>query len=77
MIFLAPISEMSPPQSDLEFYSVTYRAAGVQTDRRMGKNVVVIQQGWSSERRNKTTFLPLSMATLSQENLQGCSYTIS
>lgn len=67
MIFLAPVSEMSPPQSDPEFYSVTYRAAGAQAGRRMGKNVVVIQRGWSSERRNKTTFLPLSVATLSPE----------
>lgn len=68
MIFLAPVSDMSPPQSDPEFYSVTYRAAGAQAGRRMGKNVVVIQWGWSSERRNKTTFLPLSVATLSPEN---------
>ena len=67
MIFLAPVSEMSPPQSDPEFYSVTYRAAGAQAGRRMGKNVVVIQRGWSSERRNKTTFLPLSVATLTLE----------
>lgn len=67
MIFLAPVSEMSPPQSDPEFYSVTYRAAGAQAGRRMGKNVVVIQRGWSSEKRNKTTFLPLSVATLSPE----------
>lgn len=58
---------MSPPQSDPEFYSVTYRAAGAGASERMGKYVVVIQQGWSSERRNKTTFLPLSMATLSPE----------
>lgn len=28
MIFLAPGSKMSPPQSDPEFYSVTYGAAG-------------------------------------------------
>lgn len=67
MIFLAPVSEMSPPQSDPEFYSVTYRAAGAQAGRHMGKNVAVSQQGWSSERRNKTTFLPLSVATLSPE----------
>lgn len=57
---------MSPPQSDLEFYSVTYRAAGAGAGERMGK-YVVIRQGWSSERRNKTTFLLLSMAMLSPE----------
>jgi len=67
MIFLAPVSEMSPPQSDPEFYSVTYRAAGAQAGRRMGKNIAVIQWGWSSEKRNKTTFLPLSVAARSPE----------
>lgn len=38
MIFLAPVSEVSPPQSDPEFYSVTSRAAGVgQADVRERK----------------------------------------
>lgn len=37
MIFLAPVSEVSPPQSDPEFYSVTSRAAGARAGRRTGK----------------------------------------
>lgn len=56
---------MSPPQSDPEFYSVTYRAAGARAGRRMGKNAVLIQWGQSSAGRNKTTFLPLSLAAVS------------
>lgn len=64
MIFLAPVSEVSPPQSDPEFYSVTSRAAGAQAGRRMGKNnVVAIQRRWGSESRNKTTFLPLGVCS--------------
>lgn len=62
MIFLAPGSKMSPPQSDPEFYSVTYRAAGaVRGGGWVGKKGSFIH--WAQ--RNKTTFLPLS---------PGCSY---
>lgn len=65
MIFLAPGSKMSPPQSDPKFYSVTYGAAGAWVVG--GGGVSGGKKGsfihWAQ--RNKTTFLPLS---------PGCSY---
>lgn len=45
MIFLAPAPEMSPPQSDPEFSSVTYGAAGARGEADGWENMELLFSG--------------------------------
>lgn len=69
---------MSPPQSDPEFSSVTHGGCGSAAEADGWENMeLLFRRGWSSERRNKTTFLLLSMAVFESRKASEAAAVLS